>query len=59
MDPDDGWVNLGAYRCMLVDRNRMALHPLEGQHGRMILDKYRDREQVMPVAVAIGVDPTL
>jgi UbiD family decarboxylase len=59
MDPDDGWVNLGAYRCMLVDRDRLAIHPLEGQHGRMICDKYFNKREVMPVAVAIGIDPTL
>jgi 4-hydroxy-3-polyprenylbenzoate decarboxylase len=58
-DPDGGWVNLGIYRCMLVDHNRMALHMLEGQHGRLIYDKYAARGEVMPVAVAIGVDPAL
>jgi len=58
-DPDDGVVNLGIYRCMLVDRNRMALHMLEGQHGRIALDKYSTRGEAMPVVVAIGVDPTL
>lgn len=58
-DPDTGWINLGTYRCMLVDRNRMALHMLEGAHGRIIFEKHRSRKQVMPVAVAIGIDPTL
>jgi UbiD family decarboxylase len=59
-DPDEGWINLGAYRCMLIDHNRMALHILEGQHGGIICsDRYFARGQVMPVAVAIGVDPTL
>lgn len=58
-DPDTGWVNLGVYRCMLVDRNRIALHMLEGQHGRVMCDKYFASGQTMPVAVAIGIDPTL
>ncbi len=58
-DPDTGWVNLGTYRCMLVDRDRMALHMVEGQHGRMICDKYFAKGQIMPVAIAIGVDPSL
>ncbi|MFC2122575.1 UbiD family decarboxylase [Bacteroidota bacterium] len=58
-DPDTGWVNLGIYRCMLVDHNRIALHMLEGQHGRVIYDKYLAQKKVMPVAIAIGIDPTL
>ena len=59
-DPDTDWVNLGIYRVMLVDKDRLALHILEGKHGRVIMDeKYFGRGQVMPVAVAIGMDPTL
>ncbi|MBF8266195.1 MAG: UbiD family decarboxylase [Dehalococcoidia bacterium] len=58
-DPDTGWVNLGVYRSMVIDRNRVALHILEGQDGRMIMDKYFERKQAMPVAIAIGVDPAL
>jgi UbiD family decarboxylase len=59
-DPETGWVNLGIYRVMLVDKDRLALHILEGKHGRMIMDgKYLGRGKVMPVAVAIGMDPSL
>lgn len=59
-DPDSGWVNVGTYRVMLVDRNRLALHILEGQHGSVIMNqRYFERGQKMPVAIAIGMDPTL
>ena len=59
-DPDTGWVNLGIYRVMVVDKDRLALHVLQGKHGRVIMDeKYFARGQVMPVAIAIGMDPTL
>ncbi len=59
-DPDSGFVNLGTYRVMLVDRNHLALHILEGQHGDIIMsNKYFARGQKMPVAIAVGVDPTL
>ncbi|MBI4332661.1 MAG: UbiD family decarboxylase [Chloroflexi bacterium] len=57
-DPDTGWVNAGAYRIMLVDRNRLALHAIEGKHGSIIMNKkYFARGQVMPVAIALGIDP--
>ena len=58
-DPDEGWVNLGTYRGMVVDRNHVAFHAVEAQHGRSIANKYFARGQTMPVAVAIGVDPAL
>jgi len=59
-DPDSGYVNLGAYRVMLVDNTRLALHILEGRHGDIIMnEKYFKRGQSMPVAVAIGIDPAL
>jgi len=58
-DSDTGFINLGTYRCMLVDGNRIALHMLQGQHGKIIYDKYMARGEVMPVAIAIGIDPTL
>ena len=58
-DPDEGWVNLGTYRAMLVDANHVAFHAVEGQHGRTITEKYLARGQDMPIAIAIGVDPAL
>lgn len=58
-DPDSDWVNLGTYRCMLVDRRRLAMHMLENQHGWLIYQKYQACKRPMPVAVAIGMDPGL
>lgn len=59
-DPDTGWVNLGTYRIMLVDSNRLALHVVENNHGSLIMhQKYFSRNRVMPVAIAIGIDPAI
>jgi len=59
-DPDDGWVNLGTYRVMVVDRNRLALHATPGKHGNILTyEKYLGRGKVMPIAIAIGLDPVL
>ncbi|MBI4286605.1 MAG: UbiD family decarboxylase [Chloroflexi bacterium] len=56
-DPDRGWVNSGTYRVMVVDCDRLTFHALEGQHGSIIMRKYLSQGRVMPVVVAIGVDP--
>ena len=59
-DPDEGWVNIGTYRVMVVDRNRVTLHATEGQHGGIIMyEKYFARGNKMPVAVVMGADPAL
>lgn len=59
-DPDSGWVNLGTYRVMLVDHNRLALHILESKHGGIIMhNKYFSQGKVMPVAIVMGADPAL
>ncbi len=59
-DPDSGWVNLGTYRVMVVDRSHPALHATPGKHGNIITyQKYFARGKVMPVAIAIGMDPVL
>ena len=60
MDPDNEWVNLGTYRIMVVNHNQLALHIVGGNHGSIIMnEKYFARGHVMPVAIAIGVDPAL
>jgi len=59
-DPDTSFVNLGTYRVMVVDHHRLAVHILESKHGSVLMnEKYFDRGKVMPVAVAIGIDPAL
>jgi 4-hydroxy-3-polyprenylbenzoate decarboxylase len=57
IDPDDHWVNLGAYRSMLVDRNHVTMNIVNGKHGRTHCDKWMAREGRAPVAIHIGMDP--
>lgn len=58
-DPDEGWVNLGTYRCMLFDKRSVGLHMSPGRHGRTMRDKCFGRSEPFKVAIAIGVDPAL
>ena len=56
-DPDTGWVNVGTYRGMLVDKNRLSEALSYKQHWGMHFTKYRDRGESMPLAVFLGWDP--
>ncbi len=58
-DPDEGWVNLGTYRVMVHDRNRLGYYISPGKHGRIQRQKYFDRGQPCPVAMVFGGDPLL
>jgi UbiD family decarboxylase len=58
-DPDDGWVNLGTYRVMVHDRNRLGYYISPGKHGRIQRQKYFDRNEPCPVAMVFGGDPLL
>lgn len=58
-DPDDGWINLGTYRVMVHDKDRLGFYISPGKHGRMHRDKWFARGEKMPVAFVAGADPLL
>jgi 4-hydroxy-3-polyprenylbenzoate decarboxylase len=58
-DPDTGWVNLGTYRLMLLDGQTLGTQFIKGKHADLMLNKYRERKQPMPVAAVVGCDPLL
>ncbi|MBN2240622.1 MAG: UbiD family decarboxylase [Dehalococcoidales bacterium] len=58
-DPDDGWVNLGTYRCMVFDKNLMSVAMNPGKHGTQMMAKYHSRGESFPIAVVCGMDPVL
>ena len=58
-DPDEGWVNFGAYRGMVHDEKSMFFYVSPGKHGNLHRQKYFDRGQPCPVVVVVGSDPLL
>jgi UbiD family decarboxylase len=58
-DPDEGWVNLGTYRCQVFDKNLLSVGINPGKHATMMAEKYHSRGESVPVAVVCGMDPTL
>ncbi|MGD9924541.1 MAG: UbiD family decarboxylase [Pseudorhodoplanes sp.] len=59
-DLNSDWVNIGLYRVMILDKNRLAVYLRPGrQHiGQQFL-AYRDAGKKMPVAIIIGLEPAL
>jgi len=58
-DPDTDWINYGAYRVQVHDRNVASVMTSKGKHGNLIMQRYRERKQPCPVAVVVGMHPAL
>ncbi len=55
-DPETGWVNVGTYRGMLLDRNSIGVLMQWPAHWSLHASKYKAMGKPMPAAVCIGVD---
>jgi len=59
-DYDSDWVNVGLYRIMATGRSEAAIYMVPGrQHIGQHFYKYLQKQEPMPVAIAIGLEPTL
>ncbi|MFQ5904515.1 MAG: UbiD family decarboxylase [Candidatus Binatia bacterium] len=58
-DPDEGWINLGVYRVMVHERDRLALYISPGKHGRIHRQKSFDQGKPLKVVISFGQDPLL
>jgi 4-hydroxy-3-polyprenylbenzoate decarboxylase len=58
-DLDTGWVNLGTYRCMIFDKNKISVGINPGKHGTIMMDRYHEVGKPCPFAIACGQDPML
>jgi 4-hydroxy-3-polyprenylbenzoate decarboxylase len=58
-DPDEGWVNFGAYRVMVHDEKTIGFYISPGKHGNLHRQKYFDKNQPCPAVVCVGQDPLL
>jgi len=56
-DPDSGWINWGLYRGMIYGKDSLTglINPY--QHVGIHYKKYEARNQPMPFAIAIGMEP--
>ncbi|OGO41521.1 MAG: hypothetical protein A2137_01275, partial [Chloroflexi bacterium RBG_16_58_8] len=58
-DPDEGWVNLGCYRCQIFEKNLISVGLNPGKHGTMMMEKYHSQGKSFPLAIVCGMDPVL
>jgi 4-hydroxy-3-polyprenylbenzoate decarboxylase len=58
-DPDTGIQNVGMYRMHKYDRTTTGMHWQYNKDGARHFDKYKNRNQRMEVAVALGGSPVV
>lgn len=59
-DPETGVRNVGVYRMQVKGKNRTGvLWDLPSQHGAIHFARWEAEKRPMPVAVVLGVDPTI
>lgn len=58
-DPDTRFVNVGAYRVAVHDKNTCTIFIEHGKHGDHIRHKYWKQGKKCPVVVSVGQEPVL
>lgn len=58
-DPDSDWVNVGAYRVMVLDEKRVTVLIGIGKQGRIHYERWWAQEGRCPIAISLGHDPLL
>jgi len=58
-DRDSGWINYGAYRVQVHDRNVASVMCSKGKHGDLIMRAYHEKGEPCPIAVVVGMHPAL
>ena len=58
-DPETGVENVGCYRVMLQDKDKVGLYISPGKHGKMHYEKAMKAGKTFPVAMAFGQHPLL
>ena len=56
-DPEEDWLNAGAYRAQVHDKTSVGMLMAAGHHGAIHCEKYFKRGEPMPVAMVLGGDP--
>jgi 4-hydroxy-3-polyprenylbenzoate decarboxylase len=56
-DPEENWLNAGAYRAQVHDQKTVGIVMAAGHHGRIHRDKSFKRGEPLPVVMVLGGDP--
>ena len=56
-DPEENWLNAGAYRAQVHDKTSVGVLMAAGHHGALHRDKYWKKGEALPLVMVLGGDP--
>ena len=56
-DPEESWLNAGAYRAQVHSKSTVGISMALGHHGTMHRQKYWDKGEACPIVMILGGDP--
>lgn len=58
-DPETGKINIGTYRVMIQEKNKVSIKMNMGKHGRLAFERSRAAGKSLPVAITLGQGPSV
>jgi len=58
-DPESGGINIGTYRVMIQEKNKVSVKMNKGKHGRLAMERAHARGEALPVAISLGQEPSV
>ena len=58
-DPETGKINIGTYRVMIQEKNKVSVKMNMGKHGRLAFERSRAAGKPLPVAITLGQGPSV
>jgi UbiD family decarboxylase len=56
-DPEENWLNAGAYRAQVHDKSSVGVLMATGHHGYLHRQKYWKKGEPLPIVMVLGGDP--
>ena len=56
-DPEENWLNAGAYRAQVHDKTSVGVLMAPGHHGALHREKYWKKGEALPLVMVLGGDP--
>ncbi|HEU5272097.1 MAG TPA: UbiD family decarboxylase [Xanthobacteraceae bacterium] len=56
-DPEENWLNAGAYRAQVHDKTSVGILMATGHHGYQHREKYWKKGEPLPIVMVLGGDP--
>jgi UbiD family decarboxylase len=58
-NPETGLQNMSIHRMRVLDDDKLVIRMVEGRHLHRIYSLYKEKNENMPIAIVIGVHPTV